>query len=164
GVIADPALDGLHAADPAVADQFAGQAEAAVELRALLAAGLQSAVGLVGDADQRLALVHGQGQRLFAVHVLAGAQGGDGDQRVPVVGRGHGDGGDVAAGQEFAEVVELRDLAAGDNSPRPRLAVGAVHVAAGDVLHPGDAGGLSADVAAAAVHRVAAADVAHHDG
>ena len=80
---ADP--DGLHLADAAVSHQFASQAKACVA--ALLAAGLQDAARLLGDAHQPFAFVDRERQRLFAVHVLAGAHGGHRHQHMPVVDR-----------------------------------------------------------------------------
>lgn len=84
GVVADAGLDGLDSAEPAVADQFAGQAEASVG--ALLAADLEDGVLPSSDLDQSLSLGDGQGQGLLAVDVLAAVRGLDGDQGVPVEG------------------------------------------------------------------------------
>ena len=50
-------------------------------------------------------LVDVVGERLLAVDVLARAQGGQGDDGVPVVRGGDADGVDVVARQEFAEVL-----------------------------------------------------------
>ena len=57
-IVADPGLDGVDLADPAVADELAGQAVAGVG--ALLAAGLEDAVILPRGLDHRLAFVDGQ--------------------------------------------------------------------------------------------------------
>ena len=100
------------------------------------------AAGLLGDLDHGLALGDGQRQRLLAVDVLALAHGVDGDQGVPVVGRGDDDGVDVLAVEQLAEVLVgfdftyrfleavagLLDLVHGP------VAVAAIHVADGDVL------------------------------
>ncbi len=43
-------------------------------------------------------------QTVFAVHVFSGFGGGDGDQRVPVVGRGYLHGVDIVSGDEFPEI------------------------------------------------------------
>ena len=47
--------------------------------------------------DERLAVVDMLHHRLFAVDVLAGVHGVDGDILVPVVGRGDDDGVDIRA-------------------------------------------------------------------
>ena len=101
-------LDGQLLAQAAVAHDFAGQPE--VQVRALLAADLEDALGLPCHLEQGLALVDGQGERLLAIHVLAAPQGGDGGQRVPVVGRGDDHGVDVFAGAKLAEVAVTGDL------------------------------------------------------
>ena len=47
------------------------------------------------------------GERLFAVHMLAGAEGLGGDDGVVVIGRGDEDGLDVFALEDVAEITEL---------------------------------------------------------
>ncbi len=69
-VVADPGLDGVDPADPAVADQLAGQAIAGVG--PLLAAGLEDAVVLPRRLDHRLAFLDRQRQGLLAIDVAAG--------------------------------------------------------------------------------------------
>ena len=49
-------------------------------------------------------LLDAVGQRLLAIDVLAGLAGQDGDDRVPVVGRGDDDRVDVLAIEDLAEV------------------------------------------------------------
>src|SRR5437870_6533935 len=107
-VFTNPRLDEQLLAQAAVANDFAGQPE--VQVRALLAADLEDALGLPCHLEQGLALVDGQGERLLAIHVLAAPQGGDGGQRVPVVGRGDDHGVDVLAGAKLAEVAVTGDL------------------------------------------------------
>ena len=102
GVVADPGLDGVHLADPAVAHQLAGQAIARVG--ALLAAGLEDAVVLAGRLDHRLAFLDGEREGLLAVDVAAGLHRGDRGQGVPVVDRADRDGVQVFLGEQLAEV------------------------------------------------------------
>ena len=105
GVAADARLDLLDLADAAVPHQLAGEAEFAAELAALLAADLENPAGVLGDLDHGLALVDGEGERLLAVDVLLFAHGLDGDEGVPVVGHGDGDGVDVRVVQQLSEVL-----------------------------------------------------------
>jgi hypothetical protein len=164
-VAADATLDAADLADAAVADQLSGQAEAAVVLGALLAAGLQDAAGLPGYPHQLLALVDRQGQRLLQVHVLAASHRLDGDEGVPVVGGGDGDGLDVAVLQQAAVVLEPAHF---PEAVHPHLLAGtvevaAVHVAGGDVLDvPTEGAGLVVDAQTAALRR-ADADGGHVD-
>src|SRR5262249_42303235 len=96
-------LDPGELADPAVADQLAGLPEARVA--ALLAAGLEDALGVAPRRDEALALVDRQRERLLAVDVLARLEGGEVDQRVPVVGGAVDDDMDVLALQQLTEVL-----------------------------------------------------------
>ena len=101
--IAETALHALDLADAAVEHQFAGHAE--LLHGALHGAGLQDAVvGIDGpqDFDRLVDVVR---QRLFAIDVLAGPQGGQGDEGMPMVGRGDAHGVDVVAADDLAEVV-----------------------------------------------------------
>src|SRR5215469_15864755 len=82
--------DARQLAEPAIADQFAYEAKA--RITALLAARLQNAPRLAHGGDEALALVDGEGEGLLAVDILAGLQGGQVDQRVPVVRRTVEDG------------------------------------------------------------------------
>lgn len=88
--------------DDAVADEFAGDAEFATG--ALHGTGLEDALVVADrlhDGDGFLDVV---GEGFFAVDVLAGAEGGDGDDGVPVIRGGDADRVDVLAGDDFAEV------------------------------------------------------------
>ena len=67
-------------------------------------AGLDDAVFGARGVDHAAAFEHGQRQWLLAVDVFAGLAGVDGGQRVPVVGRGDGDGVDVFAVEDAAVV------------------------------------------------------------
>src|SRR5262249_16718879 len=133
--------------EPPAADQLARQAETAVELRALLAAGLKDLIRRPGDAHQGSTLIDGKRQRLLAVDVLAGAHGGQGGERGPVVRRADGDGVDIAPGQQFAEVLVL--LAGRADDVGSETAVVPIHVADGDELHAWLAHGGTHDVNAA---------------
>ena len=81
---ADVDVDRMNPADPAIAHQFAGLAETLV--RALLAAGLEDRAETARGVGHGARLGDGMRHRLLAVDVLAGADGGQGDDRVPVVG------------------------------------------------------------------------------
>src|SRR5712691_7340542 len=70
--VRDARLHPPDLAEPAIADQLAGQAEPGVG--SLLAADLEDPPGLMMDADQLPALLDKQGERLLAVDVLAGPQ------------------------------------------------------------------------------------------
>src|SRR5207244_6980535 len=107
------------------------------------------------DAHHALALVDGEGQGLLAVHVLAGAHGGDGDEGVPVVGRADGDRVDVAVLQQLAEVLDSAAVAADEAGGV--VAVVPVHVADGDELHAALAHGVLHDVDAALAVQLPAA-------
>ena len=87
----------LHLADAAVADHGDGLEKVQVHLAALLGADLEDALRLLEDLDDLLPLVDGEGQRLFAIDILAGLHRVDGDFRVPVVGRDDRDHVDVLA-------------------------------------------------------------------
>lgn len=89
-------------ADPAVANELAGQAK--ILVAALLAAGLQEAASVLDRFDQVLPLGDGQRQRLFAVHVLLGTQRGQRDQRVPMIHGAADDGLNVLAIHHLAKV------------------------------------------------------------
>ena len=99
---ADVHVDRVGFADAAAADHLAGKSE--LVGRPLLAAGLEDAAVTTRRSDHGLALTNGQGQGLFAVHVLAGFHGRDADQGVPVVRRGHDDGVYVVARDDLSEV------------------------------------------------------------
>ena len=92
----------LELAQDAAADQF-DQADMDVD-RAILGSGLKDAAGLLHDVAEDAALGHGQRQRLFADHVLAGLGRHDSGNHVPMVGRGDAHRVDVLAADQFAEV------------------------------------------------------------
>ena len=70
----------------------------------LLRTGLENAFGLALNFDEPLAFVDSQGERFFAVNILAGLHRGHGDQRMPVVNRAADDSVDVFSLQQFAKV------------------------------------------------------------
>ena len=98
-----PDINFLELADAAVADEFAGEAEALAA--ALLGAGLQDHLVVAHGLDHVAALIDGQGEGLLGVDVLLRAGGGDVDQAVPVVGRAVDDAVDVVALEQFPEIV-----------------------------------------------------------
>ena len=105
----------MHAADLSRADQFAGAG--VVRPRPLLRADLHDPLRPRRDGLHPLALADEQCERLLDVHVLPRTAGHDRHERVPVVGRGHDDGVDVAPIEQASEVGLGRGRAAGE---RPR--------------------------------------------
>ena len=99
---ADDGDHAVEATDEAVADQLAGEARLAIG--AFVAAGLEDHAAAADGIDDPAAFVDGQGQRFFAVDILARAGGGDGHDGVPVVGDGDDDGVDVGPGEDLAIV------------------------------------------------------------
>ena len=96
GCLRQDDLDRLELADPAVADEF-GHAMVDRD-RAILGAGLKDPAVAAHGFDQDLAFVDGE-RRLFALHILAGAEGEHADQGVPVIGGGDHDRVDVGRGR-----------------------------------------------------------------
>ena len=127
--------DGVDLAD-AAAEDHAGR-KARGPTRPFLRAELEHAPVLPDRLPQRPVLLDRQAQRLLAVDVLSGADGGQGKRHVPVVGRGHGDGVDVAAVEEVAEIDErlaaLLLVMALDEGPGA-FALGGLDVAGGHDL------------------------------
>ncbi len=72
-------------ANASLAHQFASRAQ--VMIAALPRAHLHDAAGFLDHLAKQLAFVDRERQRLFAVHVLAGAAGVDQHPRMPVIGR-----------------------------------------------------------------------------
>ena len=103
GGIAEGDVDGVDAAEDAVADEFAGDAE--FFGGALLRAGLENAFGLAGLLHELDSFVNVMGERLLAVDVFASAHGGDGDIGVPVIGCGDDDGVDIFASDHLAKII-----------------------------------------------------------
>ncbi len=93
----------MQLADPAVADQLAGEGEAA--FAATLGAVLKNAAVTLHRRAHGPAFGQGYAQRLLAEHVLAAGGRGHGLHGVPVVRRADRHRVDVAAGQELAEIV-----------------------------------------------------------
>jgi hypothetical protein len=142
GRVAEAAQHALDLPDRAVPHQLARDAE--LLHRSLHRARLQHPAVRVDRLHDLDGLVNVVGERLLAVDVLAGPQGGEGDDRVPVVGRRDHDGVDVLSGDELAEVVV--GPAAGEPGRGPRrvelvhprpggLTTGRVDVADGDDAH-----------------------------
>ena len=128
-------------ADLSLADQLA--ANAVGKHRPLLASRLKDPLVFAGGLDHPPALADGEGQRFFGIDVFAGLAGVNRDQRPPMIGRGGGDGVDVAAFQQFAVV-----LVSGDLQPRGQgfspADVGVGHGHGPDLLR---AGGRQEDTA-----------------
>ena len=126
-----------------------------------MAAGLEDPVVLPRGLDHGLPLGDGQRQGLLAIDVAARLHRGDRGQGVPVVDRADGDGVEVVAGEQLAEVAvggAVALLSVLDDL-RPRLAAVGIEVAHRDepdplLLHRGlhDRGALPSH-----------ADGAHHD-
>ena len=94
-------------AETSVADQFTSEPEARVA--ALLRSSLENALCLLRRGNQAFAFVDGQGERLFAVDILARLERGQVDERVPVIGRAIDDGVNIFAFEELPEIsVDLR--------------------------------------------------------
>src|SRR5262249_32063295 len=97
-------------AELALAEEVDGRARAGHA--AALGTGLADAVVLAGRLDDAPALADVMADRLLDVDVLAGLDGPDGHQRVPVVGRGDADDVDAIVVEQLAEVLlELRGVA-----------------------------------------------------
>ena len=99
-------LDPLDLADAAVADELRGLVE--VLDRTLPRPRLPDAAVALDGVAESPALAQVVGQRLLAVDVEPGAQGRDGQDGVPVVGDGDGDGVEVLAEVELPEIVVSR--------------------------------------------------------
>src|SRR5262245_21119771 len=116
-------------AEAAVADEFAGEAELGVA--ALLAAGLQNASRFAHGFGQAFAFINGEREWFFAVDILAGLDGSEVHQRVPVIRRGVDDHVNVLVLEQLAEVVvNLRSAMLLGNFARMLL----IHVANRDDL------------------------------
>jgi hypothetical protein len=111
--------DGVHLADLPVADLFARQSNGV--RRPFVAAALDNPVVLLRCADDPPSFGDGIGQWLLAVDVRAGVEGGDGGQRVPVIGCGDGDGVEIAAADEVEVIPIRRAVQIGRASCRERV-------------------------------------------
>ena len=100
---ADGDFDVLDLADGAVADEFARDAK--LFRGTLHAAGLEDAFVFANGVHHGARFVDGLAEGLLAINVLAGFRRGDGNQRMPMVGRGDHDSVDVFAREEFAEIL-----------------------------------------------------------
>ncbi len=102
--------DLLQLADSPVANQFDGRLKL---LEAPLhRADLNDAAGLFDHFAQQLALVDGERHRFFGIDVFARLAGGDGDGRVPMVGRGVGHHVDALVVEQFAVILVDRRFSA----------------------------------------------------
>ena len=93
-------------AQPAALDDRDRLEEQHVVLAALLRADLEHAAGFFHRVADAEAFFDRERERLFAVHVAAGVQGGDGDRHVPMVGRADGDDVRLLAFQQLAVVAD----------------------------------------------------------
>ena len=96
-------VDGVDAPEHTVAHEFDGGAE--LRRGALLGTGLEHTFGVAHGLHHGDGLVDIVGQRFFAIHILARAHGGDGDEGVPVVGRGDEHRVDVGAREQLAKII-----------------------------------------------------------
>ena len=101
-IVADPGLDRVDLADPAIADELAGQAITGVG--SLLAARLEDAVILPRGLDHRLAFFDGQAKGLLAVYVTAVLHRRDRGQGVPVIDRADRHRVEFLAGKQLAKI------------------------------------------------------------
>ena len=102
-------MDLAHRADRAGLQPFTGLAEPFAGMTVVAHLGHEA--GLLGDAGHHAGLLDGVGHRLLDVNVLAGAEGGQGDRGVHVVGRGDHHRVDVfALVEEHAVVAVLLGL------------------------------------------------------
>ena len=99
----DPDIDVAEATDAAVAHEGAGETEDAGG--ALLGAELEDAFVAVDFFAQGPIFGEVEAHGFFEVDVFAGADGGQGGEDMPVIGRGDEDGVEVFAGEQLAEVV-----------------------------------------------------------
>ena len=104
---------------------------------------LDDAVVLPRRLDALAALEHVVAARLLDVHVLAGLAGPDGDQRVPMVAGGDGDGVDFFVFECFADVLHALGRVAASlfDGSRTRLeepAVGIDQMGHLDFVHLGE--------------------------
>ncbi len=90
-------------AEPIVPHQLAGQAETRVA--ALLAAGLENSFRGLHGGHQPLAFVDSEGERLLAVDILAGFEGGEINQSVPVVRGGIEDRVNIFLLEQLAKIL-----------------------------------------------------------
>ena len=78
-------------------DEGHGLQETLIAFGPLHGSNLKDSTSLLHDLFDEFAFIDGQGQGFFAVDVLTGQHGFDGDFRVPVIGGGDHDGIDVFA-------------------------------------------------------------------
>ena len=91
-------------AEPAALHDRDRLEEQQVVLAALLRADLEHAARFLHGVADAEAFFDRERERLFAVHVAAGPQRGDGDRHVPVVGRADGDDVRLLALEQLAVV------------------------------------------------------------
>ena len=123
-------------ADGTFVDQIVRLAEV-ILIRPLLAAGLKYRAIAPGGGNHGSALLDGERQWLFAINVFAGLHGGDGDQRVPMVGRRNHHGADVLSIEQVAKIFVQRrsGRGAGQNVLRGHFAMELIDVAGGSDLN-----------------------------
>ncbi len=111
--------------------------------RPILGAGLKHLLMFADRLRQHSALVNGE-SRFFALHVLAGLNGHETHDRVPVVRRGDHDGVDVLPREHFAKVLRAEAILVAV-AIRDRLP-GAKQVAVVNVTNRNDLGVLVSEV------------------
>ena len=97
-----PDVDVLELADAAVADKGAGEPKDA--RGALLGAELKNAFLAMDFLSQGPVFGEVEAHGLFEIDILAGADGGQGGEHVPVIGRGDENGVNVLTSEQLAEV------------------------------------------------------------
>src|SRR5260370_14298091 len=123
-------------------------------VRSRLAAVLANAVVLLDGTYEMTSFKPVMGARLFDVHVLPGLARPDGHKRVPMIGRGDGNGVNVFVFEQLAhihigfwlwhsELLHVSDALVQD---------GFIHVAQSGSVRPGDTGKAMAVILAATSH------------
>ena len=156
----------LDRAERSLADVFCGVDER--RIGALLGAGLHDPVVLAGGLDGFAALPDAVADRFLDVNILASLTGHDGEERVPVVGRGDHDDVHVRPVQDMAKILMLPvagiDVGALLVQRVFELVLGAVHVGLVGVADGHDPDPrLGGEIAQVAGALAAAADDGHPD-
>src|SRR4051812_25646813 len=101
---------------------------------ALLRADLKNLSSILDDLADHLPFADRQGERFFAVDILAGFHGVGGDFHMPMVGRGAKNEVDVTASKEVAIIVVNFAIPILGKALRVFFGAGPVHVGAGNEI------------------------------
>jgi len=128
----------LQLADSAASDQFTGKP--GIGPRSLMTARLENPAVSSYSFANRSPFGHSVGQRFFAENILAGIEGSDAGQGMPVIRRGHNHGGNIGARHQLPEIsvsfaVLIPVLAV--NKSLALLPVLRIHIANGNNLSVG---------------------------